>query len=157
MFALAVLWYLGGQLIESSSVMLELYFEHRNYTPLIGIVLAVALALARMEPGRVSAWRTDLVGLWLVSCAITTALSARVYASQDRVALTWANAQPHSIRAQSYLAQRLIEHGQLQDALDVINDVARHDPDDSMLAENRAYLSCMIGTLSGRHPAMKRP
>ncbi len=128
--------------------MLELYFEHRNYVPLVGIVLAVALALARMEPGQRKRLAYGLVGLWLVACAITTALSARIYTSQDRLALTWASAQPDSIRAQSYLAQRLVVHHQLQKALDVINDAARHHPEDSMLAENRVYLRCMEGKLT---------
>ena len=39
-------------------------------------------------------------------------------------------------------------HHQLQKALDVINDTARHHPDDSMLAENRVYLRCMEGKLT---------
>ena len=31
--ALAVLFYFGAHLLESSSIALELYFEHRNYIP----------------------------------------------------------------------------------------------------------------------------
>lgn len=148
LFSLAVLWYFGGQLIESSSVMLELYFEHRNYTPLIGIVLAVALGLARMSPGSHRRLTVVLASLWLVACGITTALSTRVYASQDSLALVWAHSQPNSIRAQSYLANRLYKHGRLQAALDVINRIAKRYPDDSMLAENRVYLECMQGSLT---------
>lgn len=148
LFALAVLWYFGGQLLESSSLMLELYFEHRNYTPLIGIVLAIALALARMAPGQRRRLFAALASLWLVACAITTSLSTRDYASADRLALTWAHTQPGSIRAQSFLADRLYKHGRVQAALDVINRAAKLYPDDSMLAENRVYLECMQSSLT---------
>ena len=147
LFALAVLWYFGGQLLESSSIMLELYFEHRNYTPLIGLVLAVAMAVAGMAPGQLRRLVTLLAGLWLVTCGLTTALSARVYASPDRLAATWSRAQPHSIRAQSYLADRLYKHGRLQAALAVVNRVSQRYPENSLLAENRVYLKCMQGTL----------
>lgn len=147
LFALAVLWYLGGQLIESSSAMLELYFEHRNYTPLIGIVMALALALARMAPDGRRRLVMGLASLWLAACVITTALSARVYASQDNLALTWAHAQPNSIRAQSFLAQRLVKHGQYRKAAEVIDAAAKRHPEDSMLAENRVYLRCLEGSL----------
>ncbi len=147
LFALAVLWYLGGQLLESSSVMLELYFEHRNYTPLIGIMLALALALMRMAPGSRRRLVTGLLALWLVACGITTALSARVYTSQDALALTWASAQPNSVRAQTYLADRLVKHGQLGKAMTVITTLAHKDPENAMLAEYRVYLLCLKGEL----------
>ncbi|KGI77242.1 ArnT family glycosyltransferase [Oleiagrimonas soli] len=147
LFALAVLWYFGGQLLESSSVMLELYFEHRNYTPLIGIVMAIALAVASMhENGRKKAIFTVL-GLWLVACCITTSLSARVYTSEDRLAITWANDQPNSIRAKTFLADRLFKHGQIDSALQVIRTISRRYPNNSVLAENRVYLRCIQGTL----------
>lgn len=148
LFSLAVLWYFGGQLLEGSSVMLELYYEHRNYTPLIGIVLAMALVLARMAPGSRRRLAFSLASLWLVACGVTTSLSTRMYASQDQLAMVWARAQPHSIRAQTFLTQRLIKHGQLQKALEVINNIARRYPDNSMLAENRMYLQCLKGSLT---------
>ncbi|MDA3912617.1 hypothetical protein, partial [Oleiagrimonas sp.] len=148
LLALAILWYLGGQLLESSSVMLELYFEHRNYMPLVGIVLALALAIARLPRGSLRNLVLALFALWIAACSFTTALSARVYASEDSLALTWASAQPDSIRAQTFLAQRLFKHGQLDSALDVINRAAAHYPKDASLAENRVYLKCMQGSLT---------
>jgi hypothetical protein len=43
--AFAVLWFFAGHLIESTVVPLELYFEHRNYLPIIGPVFAISSAL----------------------------------------------------------------------------------------------------------------
>jgi hypothetical protein len=148
LLALAILWYLGGQLLESSTIMLELYFEHRNYMPLVGLMAAIAIGIASIETPRLRRLCLLVCGLWLLACCITTALSARIYASEDRLAAAWANAQPHSIRAQSYLAQRLLQHGQPSRALQVINAIDTRHPDNSGLAENRLYLLCTQGTLT---------
>ncbi|MBD8880530.1 hypothetical protein IHE49_08545 [Rhodanobacter sp. 7MK24] len=148
LLALAVLWYLGGQLLESSTVMLELYFEHRNYVPLIGPLMALALALAQLPQGHQQRMLTMLSGLWLLACCITTTLSARVYASEDHLALVWANSQPDSVRAQTYLAERLYKHGQSAAALQVIDKAAQLHPNDASLAENGAFLKCEQGNLT---------
>lgn len=44
----AVLFFLGAHSVESSFVPLEMVYEHRNYLPSVGLVLAVALLLARL-------------------------------------------------------------------------------------------------------------
>src|SRR6185437_6148071 len=44
--ALAVLFYFAGQLLESTSIPLELYFEHRNYVPALLMFWPLGLWLA---------------------------------------------------------------------------------------------------------------
>lgn len=147
LFALAVLWYVGGQLLESSTVMLELYFEHRNYMPLIGPMMALALAVARLPQGQQQRMLYLVAGLWLLACCVTTALSARVYASEDSLALAWANTQPDSVRAQVYLVDRLYKHGQPAAALEVLDKAIQRHPNDVTLAEDRVLLKCIQGDL----------
>lgn len=147
LLSLAILWYLGGQLLESSTVMLELYFEHRNYLPLVGVMAALAIGIACQPPQR---QRLCLLasGLWLLACCLTTALSASVYASADRLAATWAHSQPDSIRAQSFLAQQLLQHGMVSQSLQVIDAIGLRYPDNAGLAENRLYLLCLQDKLT---------
>lgn len=38
---LGILWFIGGHLIESTTIPLELVFEHRNYLPSIGLLLII--------------------------------------------------------------------------------------------------------------------
>ena len=40
-FTFAVFWFLSGHLLESSIFGLELYFEHRNYLPGLGIIIGI--------------------------------------------------------------------------------------------------------------------
>jgi protein O-mannosyl-transferase len=148
LLTLAILWYLGGQLLESSTVMLELYFEHRNYLPLAGVIMAASAGIAQIESPRRRRLCLLTAGLWIVACSITTGLSARVYMSEDRLATAWASTAPHSIRAQSYLADRLFKHRQIDAALHVIAAIEAYYPSNSGLVENRVYLLCMQGRLT---------
>jgi protein O-mannosyl-transferase len=148
LLSLAILWYLGGQLLESSSVMLEPYFEHRNYMPLAGIMIAFGISIAQIERPRLRHLCMFAASLWLIACSITTALSAQTYSSEDRLAATWAYAQPDSIRAQTYLAERLLRHRQPDRALHIIDTLAIGHPNSSVLAENRVYMLCAMGKLT---------
>src|SRR5690606_24439350 len=38
----ALLWFFAGHALESTALPLELYFEHRNYLPVFGILFALA-------------------------------------------------------------------------------------------------------------------
>lgn len=146
LLSLAVLWYLGGQLLESSTIMLELYFEHRNYTPSIGLFMAGAIAICSIDDyGR---RRLALIAssAWIVACCITTGLSAAVYQSADRLAAAWAHQQPDSIRAQTMLANQLYLHGRIGAATKVIERAQRLHPLDTGLAEIHLYMDCLAGT-----------
>lgn len=146
--SLAILWYLGGQLIESSTVMLELYFDHRNYTPIVGPFVALAIGFGGIRNELVRKRLLVVVSLWLAASAFTTALSTRLYRSEDLLVTFWAAEQPDSIRAQTMLASRLYLHGQLEKAFTAITAISAKYPDNAGLAENRTYLECMQGRLT---------
>ena len=145
LLSFAVLWYLGGQLIESSTVMLELYFEHRNYTPSIGPFMAAAIGIC----GIATFERRRLVVIasvaWIVACCVTTGFSAAVYQSEDRLAHVWAQQQPDSIRAQNMLANQLYLHGKIAAATEVIEKAQRIHPRNTGLAEMHLYMDCLVG------------
>lgn len=148
LLAMGVLWYLGGQVIESSTVMLELYFEHRNYVPLIGVMMAIGIGISRLRIPTQHKLAQLIYGTWLAACCLATALSARVYASENLLATAWAQAQPSSVRAQSYLAERLTKTGHLDRALRTIEAAGALHPADLGLAENRIYLLCQMNILT---------
>src|SRR5690606_29487200 len=45
LLSFGVLWFLCGHLLESTVFPLELYFEHRNYLPMFGIVFSISAAV----------------------------------------------------------------------------------------------------------------
>lgn len=147
LLALAILWYLGGQLLESSTVMLELYFEHRNYVPFMGVMMAIAIGITHIEDIRKLRLCLVATCAWLLACGFTTALSARIYASEDVLAYAWAQAEPDSVRAQVYLAERLFKQGKLDSALEVLNSAASSHPNNAGIAENRVHVLCVQQSL----------
>lgn len=100
----AGLWfYLAGHLIESSAIGLELYFEHRNYLPNLGLALAtvgLVEAIARRSGKALPARLPIAVAIVLVPMlALPTHAKATVWASGERVAREAVTAHPQSIRA----------------------------------------------------------
>ena len=96
--ASALLFYLGGHLIESGPVNLELAFAHRNYLPSALAFLPVAVGLARLPvpaPLRV-ALGMGAVGL----VALVVHGEARLWGQPRLLAEVWAQRSPASERAQ---------------------------------------------------------
>ena len=44
-----ILFFLAGHALESSIFPLEIYFEHRNYLPAVGLALALVSGLMQLE------------------------------------------------------------------------------------------------------------
>lgn len=98
LFTLAVAWFVAGHLLESTVVMLELYFEHRNYLALWGGCLFFCwLSYAGFKRfGRVV-----FIGLgayfglmWVLLFSISSMWGNQVLAAE-----TWAAKHPGSARA----------------------------------------------------------
>lgn len=112
----AGLWfYLTGQLIESSAIGLELYFEHRNYLPNFGLALAtvgMVDAIARRS-GKASPARLPIaVAIVLVPMlALATHAKATVWANGERIAREAVVAHAESIRAWTDLAGEAMRRG----------------------------------------------
>ena len=107
--ALAILWFFGGQLLESTVLPLEIYFEHRNYLPMLGFFIAIAYGTMRLER---SYRRLVAAGLliFLALEAGVTYSSAGVWGNHGRLAVLWSAEHPASPRAQvmaiQYWAER---------------------------------------------------
>ena len=50
LLSFGILWFFAGHLLESTILPLELVFEHRNYLPLFGVILACVALLHEVSP-----------------------------------------------------------------------------------------------------------
>lgn len=107
--AFGLCWFLIGHLMESTVLPLELVHEHRNYLPLLGLLLALASALAHwVERGPLQP--RILVGVTLLAtlvCAATTALRAHQYGDELRRTLAEVQHHPDSARSRYNLGMVL--------------------------------------------------
>jgi len=92
--------------IESTILPLELVFEHRNYLPSVGLVLAFVL-LAKAAIARVTAVSPQLLlCLYLLPLAATLCLRLWIWSDEGRLYQHSAEAHPQSVRARFVAAMQ---------------------------------------------------
>lgn len=138
---LAVWFYLAGQLIESTTIPLEIYFEHRNYLPALVMFWPLALWLA--ADGRLGTTRALLSLVILASLAAMTYAGASLWGNQIDQALLWARLNPLSPRAQAFAAQAEMQRGRPDLAVIRIKQALNVHPDEPQLALNLLQAECM--------------
>ncbi|HET7662839.1 MAG TPA: hypothetical protein VFK31_04295 [Rhodanobacteraceae bacterium] len=169
---LAVLFYFVGQALESSTIALELYFEHRNYLPAMLMFWPLALWLcgvpqssprragiarrnevfmagsARPTQSKSSHWawaRACLAILLLAGLATMTHARANVWGNTREQALLWAKLNSDSPRAQANAAQAELHAGRPRLAARHLRDLLRQRPEQVQLALNLFAAECRMG------------
>ena len=143
LFSFAVAWFLGGHLIESTTVPLELYYEHRNYLPLLGpayALVAGALSLSRE-------WRTKVYVILVAYCLMLAGLLFSVTSLSGNPALAaemWQIYKPDSLRATQRLARQNEESGDPWTALRFLRGYLERNPDDRSVGLTIMQISCQI-------------
>ncbi|HKK13837.1 MAG TPA: tetratricopeptide repeat protein, partial [Gammaproteobacteria bacterium] len=141
---LAIFFYFGGQLLESTFVPLELYFEHRNYLP--AALLFFPLALWVVTGPRLSNRSRTLIGAPLLGLlAVLTWSRASLWGHPFQQAIVWARENPRSPRAQTTLSLHLMHRGEYAAAAVILERVARSHPDDIMVQLNLLNARCAQG------------
>lgn len=105
-FAFGSLWFFGAHLLESTTLGLELYFLHRNYLPLIGLAILLAIGLQRLWALKKPALSVAIV-LYLGFLGLNLANVVLLWGQPEKAAQVWFEAQPASQRAAVYLAKPL--------------------------------------------------
>lgn len=150
----ATLFYFAGHLIESTSLPLELYFEHRNYVPALLMFWPLGLWLANM-----TSLRTLKCGLMMMlplGLALMTHARAAVWGNVHTQALLWAQINPDSARAQANAAQIEMQTGHPLEASRRLEARLAAQPDQVQLAFNLIGARCMTGGVQPADIAIAR-
>lgn len=111
--AFSLLWFFAGHLLESSVFPLELYFEHRNYLPMAGLLFGVAVWITSGNSFR-HRITVNAAILWIAIAAWMTSVQAPIWGSSGQLATIWALEHPNSPRATQQHALYLIDAGKPQ-------------------------------------------
>ena len=143
--AFAILFYLAGQLLESTLIPLELYFEHRNYLPAMPLFWPLAIWLTGTEtPHRLRyALAILLLGILVVLCHFR----AGVWGQPFEQALLLAQTNPDSPRAQANAASYELAHGAAGLASRRLEAVIAKMPDEVQLTLNWIDVQCALGSV----------
>lgn len=103
LLALGIMWFFIPHLLTSGAVNLELAFEHRNYLPLLGIVIAVAGAATALplRPSPESA--ATAAGVIVLMLAALCGIRAATWGDPLVLAMDMVSRNPDSARASSDL------------------------------------------------------
>lgn len=98
-------WFIIGHALESTIIPLELVYEHRNYVPYIGPIVAASYCLLRPH-ANVSMRAQSFLALTLVlALAATTAIRASQWQSNEQWLLAQVRNHPESPRNHALLAE----------------------------------------------------
>jgi len=134
-FAFAVLWFLAGHILESSFIGLVLYFEHRNYLPMLGIIFAVIYAIfwlfERMQVILLRKIAITASLLYLLLVIVATRLETDLWSKPLLQAAIWAEEHPKSRYAQSHAAGVFVSLGYNEKALSYYKKMVDIFPNDA--------------------------
>lgn len=146
--AFAVVWFFGGHLLESTTWPLELYFEHRNYLPMVGILAAIGIAIPDIASAKLKSVAKLAVLVWLVMCAGMTLSTSSIWGSEQLQSAIWAKEHPNSLRSIESQAKYLVDNHELPAADDLMTEAIRRDSRFNGLAIHVLLVDCYSGTLT---------
>lgn len=142
-----IAFFLSGHAMESSFLPLELYFEHRNYLPSLGLAFGAGYIL--VEGGRRSNHRvlvTALLVLYLGGMAIATSNMAIIWSDLRTILRNSEIHHPRSPRVISDLAQYHAVQGNIDSALHYLHRIIELDERMTATAAMQAItLYCLAG------------
>lgn len=94
----AILWYLVAHLTESTSVMLELMFEHRNYVAIWAFCVLIVYGAYSVKSDLKRIFKLLLLCYWALLAGILFMMT-NLWGEPSRAAESWAHAHPASARA----------------------------------------------------------
>lgn len=140
LFSLAILFFFTGHLLESTTIPLELYFEHRNYLPAIFLILPASYYFVAHSNRLVNGL---IICLLLINPIFTYFLS-NLWGNQLSLEMYWAQQNPTSSRAQLSAALALDKQGNQLAALALLNQAKTNIPDSLDLHWYWLKLKCRL-------------
>jgi hypothetical protein len=143
----AWLFFLGGHLLESSTIPLELYFEHRNYLP--AAFFGWPLAHTLLRPGMYPRYRATSAGLLVATLLLLSHQRAEMWGDPALLGAISAAHESGSARAQVFAARQEIDRGDTRAGLARIRAVQRAQPNSVDVAVSAIGMECAAtGALS---------
>ncbi len=137
----AVFWFFSLHILESSFLPLELYFEHRNYLPMIGPLFCIAYyarvflnseSMSNKYKLEKKVLAVVLIAFLLLSTSMSR-ISANIWSDGLGLHAYWAEQKPQSLRAQTTYAEYLNAIQQPELALQRLQLASRYYPDEVTL------------------------
>lgn len=142
LFSFAILWFLVAHLLESTSLNLELYFEHRNYVAMFGPCLAIVLSFFHLPKKFLKVAITLFVLYWIILMLLLIQ-TTKLWGNSEQAAEHWFIKQPGSARATEHLAMIYLEQNRINEALGIVEFQVKQCPDCISSVQQALLISCV--------------
>lgn len=119
-FAFAILWYLSGHLIESTVIPLEMYFDHRNYLAMYGILFGIGAGTVSAVP-RLKIAATFGLAIWIVLALMITWAASKHWSDSYQLSKAFVQFRPESPRSHQFLISASMSNGDFLNSGTFIN------------------------------------
>ncbi len=151
-FSFGIFWFFGGHLLESTTVALELYFEHRNYLPMLGIIIIIAYySLKIIQQKKYTYVISAFLATYIIILGLNTYNLSLKWTKPIEMVSSWLENHPNSQRtleALDYLIGEKISINDRQKLLNLLDKSAKKSNSDSYLVFRNLTIHCKQNTLT---------
>lgn len=142
--AFAIFWFFAGHLLESTVIPLELYFEHRNYLPMYGPLMALAYYAVSVR-GLIRRVSVPALTALVAIMAVMTWQSAREWGNPLLLAEIWVEEHPTSPRGHQFSADIWFKMGNRAKAEERVRHLTEVRPEHTSAWAQLVMLHCVNG------------
>ncbi|MDE1462807.1 hypothetical protein [Spartinivicinus poritis] len=125
LLSFGILFFLIGHGVESSFLGLELYFEHRNYFPAIGLIWGVVGLGVYYFKKKVNKLIKSGIVLYFVTIYLTAYQLSHIWGDKFTLLQHFKNGHPNSIRVLMDLGSEYSNLGMLSEAINTVNKIKK--------------------------------
>lgn len=140
--AFVILFYFASLAIESTTIGLEMKFDHRIYLGSAFLFLPIILWVSQnLRP----LLKVGLSTVVIVVMAGLTLSASSLWGDYQKLTMVWATQKPDSVRSQTEAAQMLFARGQVGESRDLLDSAAARLPNNFRLRLTQVLVQCMVG------------
>ncbi len=144
-YSFAVFWFFGGHALESGVLPLEIYFEHRNYLPMVGPLFALTYYVLTTTSRTRAVLKTGFV-LYLGLATLNTWQNTLIWGDPPKLAATWEREHPDSARALQYAATFWLRVGDFRQVHARLDRLSALRPDAAGPLLQKVWVDCLRGS-----------
>jgi len=124
----SILWFFAAHLLESTAIPLDIYFEHRNYTALLGPALALAYYSHKLIQKQAKLY-LPLTVIILITLIGLNLKHSTTWGDEQKLISTWSKQHPESLLSQTHYVDNLYLINQNQAATQHLQTIIKTHPE----------------------------
>lgn len=146
-------WFFMGHSMESTFIPLELYFEHRNYLPSLGLYFGLIYYSYKVciKYKKTKLIFGALLFVYLSVSSVLTHSNSQIWGNIEKLLYLSYVEHSTSLRAGTEFASYALTHGNTETAFTILDDLKKHHPDNVGLDITQLHFHCLKKTVSPAH------